>query len=388
MPSAALPPLSLYVHIPWCVRKCPYCDFNSHAAPAALPEADYLNSLLADLERDARWAQGRPLHSVFFGGGTPSLFSGRGIGTLLRAAAELIGLPGEAEVTLEANPGTVEQQRFADFREAGVNRLSIGIQSLHDTHLKTLGRIHSRAEALRAVQAARSAGFDNINVDLMHGLPQQSVSEALADLEQVIALEPAHISWYQLTIERNTAFYNKPPLLPGADVLADIEDRGRELLQKAGYAQYEISAYSKAGKQSRHNRNYWEFGDYLGVGAGAHGKITDSVEHIVRRSRKTRLPTHYMANKPASNPWSAVIGEDLPLEFMMNCLRLDAGVPSVWYEARTGLTLAALEPDLICLRDRQLLEPDPERLATTALGRRFLNDVLAVFMPERRQSSR
>lgn len=378
MPSP-LPPLSLYVHIPWCVRKCPYCDFNSHEAPEILPEGEYTRSLLADLERDAGRAQGRKIQSVFFGGGTPSLFSGASVASVLQAADDLVGLANGAEITLEANPGTVEQKRFAEFRQAGVNRLSIGIQSLHDTQLKALGRIHGRDEALAAVQAARQAGFDNFNLDLMHGLPQQSVAEALADLKQVIALEPAHISWYQLTIEQNTQFYSQPPMLPDNDVLAEIEERGWELLSSAGYAQYEISAYSKAGKQSLHNRNYWEFGDYLGIGAGAHGKITDAEEGSVWRSAKTRLPAHYMAAKLISNNWLPVPPEDLPLEFLLNSLRLCEGVPSDYYTARTGLGLGTLEPQLTKLRDKQLIEPDPARLSTTALGRRFLNDVLAAF---------
>lgn len=376
------PPLSLYVHIPWCVRKCPYCDFNSHAAPETLPEVEYVSSLLADLQRDAKLAQDRKIESVFFGGGTPSLFRGSSIETVLNAADNLIGLGDQAEITLEANPGTVEQQRFAEFRRAGVNRLSIGIQSLHDAQLKALGRIHSRDDALRAVAAARSAGFDNFNLDVMHGLPQQSVTEALDDLEQIIALEPTHISWYQLTIEQNTVFYSHPPTLPNADTLAEIEERGQALLKAAGYGQYEVSAYSKVGKESRHNRNYWEFGDYLGIGAGAHGKITDSSNRSVWRSGKTRLPAHYMANELLSNNWSEVAQGEIPLEFMMNALRLSAGVPSEYFEARTGLALSALEPQLTLLRDKRLLERDPERLVTTTLGQRFLNDVLAAFMTE------
>lgn len=380
MLSPSLPPLSLYVHIPWCVRKCPYCDFNSHEAPAVLPEGQYTRSLVADLEGDAGRAQGRKIDSVFFGGGTPSLFGGKSVASVLRAADDLVGLASAAEITLEANPGTVEQGRFAEFRQAGVNRLSIGIQSLHDAQLKALGRIHGRDEALSAVSAAREAGFDNFNLDLMHGLPEQTVAEALADLEQVIALEPAHISWYQLTIEQNTLFYSQPPSLPDSDVLAEIEDRGWELLNSAGYKQYEISAYSRAGRQSLHNRNYWEFGDYLGIGAGAHGKITDAGEGTVWRSAKTRLPAHYMTPKLANDNWSPVPHDDLPLEFMLNSLRLCDGVPSEYFAARTGLGLETLEPQLRELRNRRLLEGDAARLSTTSLGRRFLNDVLAAFM--------
>jgi putative oxygen-independent coproporphyrinogen III oxidase len=375
-----LPPLSLYVHIPWCVRKCPYCDFNSHAAPPQIPEAEYLSTLLADLERDAALAKGRRLQSVFFGGGTPSLFSPAGIAAILKSADDCIGLAPEAEITLEANPGTVEQRRFAGFRDAGVNRLSIGVQSLHDSHLKALGRIHDRADALRAVEAARRAGFDLLNLDLMHGLPGQTVDQALTDLREVIALDPGHISWYQLTIEQNTVFYRQPPQLPDGEVLVDIEERGWELLAEAGYQQYEVSAYGRPGHQSQHNRNYWEFGDYLGVGAGAHGKITEGSDKSVWRSRKTRLPAHYMAENSPGNLWSAVPASELPLEFMMNALRLTEGVSSEYFPRRTGLPLQTIDLELQELRAKALLAPTPDRLATTDLGRRFLNDVLAAFM--------
>lgn len=383
-----LPPLSLYVHIPWCVRKCPYCDFNSHTAPAQIPEAEYLSTLLADLDRDAALAKGRRLRSVFFGGGTPSLFSPAGIETILTAADDRIGLAADAEITLEANPGTVEQQRFAGFRAAGVNRLSIGLQSLHDAQLKALGRIHDRADALRSVDAARGAGFDQLNLDLMHGLPGQTLEQALTDLRELIALDPGHLSWYQLTIEQNTVFYRQPPRLPDGEVLADIEEHGWELLAKAGYQQYEISAYCKPGRQSQHNRNYWEFGDYIGVGAGAHGKTTEGADTSVWRSRKTRLPAHYMADNQPGNLWAAVPASELPLEFMMNALRLTDGVPSEYFARRTGLPLGIIRNQLDELRARGLLQSCPDRLATTELGRRFLNDVLAAFMAPEIQSTR
>ncbi|MGQ9424904.1 radical SAM family heme chaperone HemW [Gilvimarinus sp. F26214L] len=382
MPSPNLPTLSLYVHIPWCVRKCPYCDFNSHSAPERLPEEDYVTSVLADLERDASLAQGRRIDSVFFGGGTPSLFSATAIGAILEGAEKLVGLEPEAEITLEANPGTFEQQRFADYRTAGVNRLSLGLQSLQDPQLKALGRIHDRQDAIAAVQAARSAGFDNFNLDLMHGLPDQGVAEALADLESALALGPAHLSWYQLTIEPNTVFYSRPPQLPDSDVLAEIEDRGVELLESNGYARYEISAYCRPGRESRHNSNYWEFGDYLGIGAGAHGKITDAATGEVWRSRKTRLPAHYLADRPLKNAWSPVAPSELPLEFMMNALRLIRGVPRDLYSERTGLNLAGIDDQLSSLRARDLLDADGTMLRTTPLGRRFLNEVLDVFMPD------
>lgn len=382
MSSSRLPPLSLYVHIPWCVRKCPYCDFNSHAAPDTIPEADYIARLVADLEQDAPHAQGRKLQSIFFGGGTPSLFSADAIGAILDAAERLIGLDSDAEITLEANPGTVEQERFTGFRSAGINRLSIGIQSFNDHHLQALGRIHNGQEAIRAVAAARHAGFDNFNLDLMHGLPQQTVPEALADLEQAIALAPSHISWYQLTIEQNTAFYRQPPSLPDGEVLADIEELGLERLAAAGFQRYEISAYSQPGRESRHNRNYWEFADYLGVGAGAHGKITQAADQSVWRSQKTRAPAHYMADLIPHSSWRQLSERDLGLEFMMNALRLTDGVPSLYYEQRTGMTLAALQPKLLYLKQQQLLRDDESRLSPTPLGHRFLNDVLDVFMVE------
>lgn len=380
MPASDLPPLSLYVHIPWCVRKCPYCDFNSHASPDRIPEEAYVESLIADLTQDAAQAQGRQLRSIFFGGGTPSLFTATGIQAVLDAAEQLIGLEAKAEITLEANPGTVEQERFKGFREAGVNRLSIGIQSFNDAQLRALGRIHTGAEAKHAVLAARQAGFDNFNLDLMHGLPGQSVADALADLDQAIALEPAHISWYQLTIEPNTAFYSAPPRLPDGDVLADIEDLGLEKLAAAGFHRYEVSAYSQPGHESRHNRAYWEFADYLGIGAGAHGKITLAADRSVWRSQKTRMPAHYMADHIPSGKWRQLDAEELRLEFMMNALRLAEGVPSHFYPERTGGSLAQLEPALQRLRRQQMLRQDAERLAPTPLGLRFLNNLLDAFM--------
>lgn len=380
--SSKLPPLSLYVHIPWCVRKCPYCDFNSHASPEALPEDEYVRTLLADLEQDAKHAQGRKFRSIFFGGGTPSLFSARSIAAVLEGAERLVGLEAGAEVTLEANPGTVEQARFRDFRSAGINRLSIGIQSFNDTQLAALGRIHSGAEARLAVVAAQNAGFDNFNLDLMHGLPGQSVTDALADLEQAIALAPSHLSWYQLTIEPNTAFYSRPPVLPDGDTLADIEELGLARLAAAGFYRYEISAYSHEGRESLHNRGYWEFADYIGIGAGAHGKITQATDGSVWRSQKTRAPAHYMGNNIPHVNWRQLEASELRLEFMMNALRLSEGVPNHYFAERTGLPLSDLEPTLQRLREQQLLQPGSERLAPTPLGQRFLNDLLDAFVED------
>ncbi|MET0355328.1 MAG: radical SAM family heme chaperone HemW, partial [Cellvibrio sp.] len=281
--SLSLPPLSLYIHIPWCIRKCPYCDFNSHQANNNIPEAEYVSALRFDLQQDVVLAQGRKLTSIFFGGGTPSMLSAKAIAQIVKDAQTIIGFEPEIEITLEANPGTFEQEKFSGFRAAGINRLSIGIQSFNDTQLKLLGRVHGSDEALRAVDVARKAGFDNINLDLMHGLPEQSVMGAKADLAQAIALAPEHISWYQLTIEKNTEFYSAPPVLPVEDTLADIQDEGQVMLAQAGYEQYEISAYAKNKKRARHNINYWEFGDYLGIGAGAHGKITQPEQSRIMR---------------------------------------------------------------------------------------------------------
>jgi oxygen-independent coproporphyrinogen-3 oxidase len=289
-----LPPLSLYVHIPWCVRKCPYCDFNSHAAGESLPEEEYVQALIRELEIELPYAQGRPLQSIFFGGGTPSLFSADNIGRIIQAARRRIGFSDNIEITLEANPGTFEQEKFSGYRSVGVNRLSIGIQSFNDLHLQKLGRIHSGENALAAVAMARQAGFDNFNLDLMHGLPGQTEEEALADLQQAIDLEPTHISWYQLTIEPNTEFYRRPPTLPEDQVLENIQEEGIKKLRDNHFFQYEISAFCRDNRESSHNKNYWQFGDYLGIGAGAHGKITLPDEHRIIRTAKTRHPTDYL----------------------------------------------------------------------------------------------
>ncbi|WP_111642108.1 radical SAM family heme chaperone HemW [Marinimicrobium alkaliphilum] len=389
--TLTLPPLSLYVHIPWCVRKCPYCDFNSHEAESELPEDAYVDALLRDLALDQSLAQGRKLTSIFFGGGTPSLFSAPAIGRILDGAERLIGFEPAIEITLEANPGTFEQARFTDYRRAGVNRLSIGIQSFNSTQLAHLGRIHSGAEALKAVDMARQAGFDNINLDLMHGLPEQRISDACADLRQALDLAPEHLSWYQLTIEQNTAFYRQPPVLPEEDTLAEIQDAGQALLSYAGYRQYEVSAYARHGRQARHNLNYWTFGDYLGIGAGAHGKVTRPHHYDILRLWKTRLPRHYLgaeqrvsANLPGhNNPFAAggqtLSEKDRVLEFLLNALRLNEGAPVHDFTARTGLAVADLEPQWARLRAQGLVLPPLEQLRTTPLGHRFLNTVLEAF---------
>lgn len=375
-----LPPLSAYVHIPWCVRKCPYCDFNSHVSETGLPEQAYVDALTADLQQALPTVQGREIRSIFFGGGTPSLFSAASLGQILEAMAARLTFASDIEITLEANPGTFEQAKFADYRRAGINRLSIGIQSFNPVHLKALGRIHDDAEALAAVDMARRAGFDNLNLDLMHGLPGQSVEQALADIEQAVALAPEHLSWYQLTLEPNTVFYNKPPTLPVEDVLWSIQEDGQRRLAEAGLVQYEISAYAQPGRQARHNLNYWQYGDFLGIGAGAHGKQTHP-DGGVERFWKTRLPRDYLDPAKGFRAGDKTIEPaDLPFDFLMNALRLNEGVPASYYQARTGQSLQSIAPELDRAVERGLLEPWHERLKPTERGRLFLNDLLEMFL--------
>ncbi|MBJ7536492.1 radical SAM family heme chaperone HemW [Marinomonas transparens] len=388
--SLLLPPLSLYIHLPWCVKKCPYCDFNSHQADrfehqGKLPEEAYLAQLLADLEADLPYVAGRPIQTAFIGGGTPSLMSEDFYYRLMDALREKLAWVDNAEITMEANPGTFEQNKFAHFRQAGINRLSIGIQSFQPNLLKTLGRIHNREEAIHAVDKSRLAGFDNINLDLMHGLPEQSLEMALEDLSLAIELNPEHLSWYQLTIEPNTEFFRRPPSLPEDNTLWGIQDAGQNLLAKHGYTQYEVSANSKANRRAAHNLNYWRFGDYLGIGAGAHGKITLKDGQIFR-TRKTRHPNHYLNNLPeALIIKEAIEQEDLPLEFMMNRLRLFETFDLQDYEAYTHQKLPthlikACENGL----QQGLLDPHEwqhKRVKTTKKGKLFLNDLLELFLP-------
>jgi oxygen-independent coproporphyrinogen-3 oxidase len=383
----SLPPLALYVHIPWCVRKCPYCDFNSHAAQDSHVEQEivhqqYVDALVRDLASELQFVAGRKLQSIFFGGGTPSLFAPDAIAAIIDNARRHIGFADDIEITLEANPGTVERQKFAGFRAAGVNRISVGIQSFEPSQLKTLGRIHDRSQALTAIDAVRNAGFENFNIDLMHGLPDQTEAQAIADLQTALQFSPPHLSWYQLTIEPNTEFFRRPPRLPEDDTLAAIQDAGEALLEQHGYGHYEVSAFAQPGHEARHNINYWEFGDYIGIGAGAHGKLTmpsdteNNVLKILRRS-KTRLPTHYLAR---SNDFVAeqnvIEPDDLALEFLINAFRLERGVNVASFEQRTGLAAATLAARLANLREKALLTDDPSQLKLTGLGRRFMNDVL------------
>ena len=385
-------PLSLYIHVPWCIKKCPYCDFNSHvhaaveplkgdeliSSPAPLPEMDYLQALLQDFKQDRQLLEEpRPLQSIFIGGGTPSLLSANFYALLIDALREQITFASDIEITLEANPGTVDQANFAGFRRAGINRLSIGVQSFSNDALQKLGRIHNGDDAVRAYVKARDAGFDNINLDLMHGLPMQLVSDAEADLQQAIDLQPEHISWYQLTIEQNTAFYNFPPTLPNENTLGAIQDAGFALLAKNSYEQYEVSAFSRAGRASMHNLNYWMLGDYLGIGAGAHGKL--SYQGKVTRRWKTRMPNHYLANSNKLAGEQAIDAVELPLEFMLNALRLKKGFAKELFAARTGLDLNVVAGKIDSLVERHLLIQDVHRIAASGHGWLFLNDLIAEF---------
>jgi oxygen-independent coproporphyrinogen-3 oxidase len=376
-------PLSLYLHLPWCVRKCPYCDFNSHAAGNDPPLERYVDALTAELDAEAARAGGRPLVSVFLGGGTPSLFSGEQIGRLLEAVAARFTLPADAEITLEANPGTVERGRFAAYRAAGVNRVSLGAQSFDDARLAALGRVHTAAETRAAVEEARRAGLDNLNLDVMFALPGQGVAGALADVSAALALEPAHVSHYQLTLEPNTRFHHAPPPLPDAETAWEMQERCHEALAAAGYRRYEVSAFARPGRECRHNLNYWEFGDYLAAGAGAHGKITGP-DGVVRRYARPASPRAWMEAAlagRAAEPAPVAVG-DLPFEYMLNVLRLTRGFATADFEARTGLGAAALEPGLAAARRRGLIASgEAGGLRPTPLGMRFLNDLQALFLP-------
>ena len=382
---AATPPLSLYIHIPWCVRKCPYCDFNSHEAPEGIPEDAYITALVADLEQDLPAVWGRTIETVFIGGGTPSLFSPEGIDRLLADVRARVPLKPDAEITLEANPGTVDQARFRGFRDAGINRLSIGAQSFQPDLLQNIGRIHNDREAVIAVEAAHHAGFDNLNLDLMFGLPGQSTEQALMDLRTATALEPAHISWYELTIEPNTWFHRHPPERAADDTLWDIQQAGRTLLGTRGFERYEVSAYARNSRQCRHNLNYWQFGDYLGIGAGAHAKISDAATQSITRISKARHPRTYLdtahSTQRISNT-SRLSVDDVVLEFAMNVLRLDQGFSPATFTAATGLPYAAIEPIVNNVTADGLLSVKDGTIKATPRGQRYLNELLQGWMPE------
>lgn len=385
MAVTTLPTLALYVHLPWCVRKCPYCDFNSHAVGrGAFPQGPYLEALMRDLRFTAPGVVGRPVRSVFFGGGTPSLFSGMSLGVLLDAIRGHLELAPDAEITLEANPGTVEAAHFAEYRRHGVNRLSIGVQSFDDGCLERIGRIHAGAEAEAAVHTAQRAGFDNINVDLMYGLPGQDTGMAHADLRRALDLPIAHLSWYQLTLEPNTEFHHAPPILPDDEVIRDMEEAGRELLAERGFMRYEVSAFAGPGRECRHNLNYWEFGDYLAIGAGAHDKITDVEAGAVSRSVRHRLPARYM--ELAGSAGAIVQARDLApadlvIEFMLNAMRLPGGFPLALFTQRTGLGADVITARLEQGARRGWLDLAGQRVRPTAIGLQYLNDVLELFMP-------
>jgi putative oxygen-independent coproporphyrinogen III oxidase len=376
-----LPPLSLYVHVPWCVQKCPYCDFNSHGQKGDIPETEYVQHLIDDLKADLHLVQGRKIHSIFIGGGTPSLLTGAAYTRLLKEVDSLIGLSDNCEITLEANPGTVETGRFKDYVKAGINRISIGVQSMQNDKLKALGRIHGADEASYAAQQANEAGLNSFNLDLMHGLPGQSLDDALSDLKQIIALNPPHISWYQLTIEPNTQFASKPPTLPQDETLWDIQEQGQALLAQAGYQQYEISGYAKPGYQCQHNLNYWRFGDYLGIGCGAHGKVTDAKTGVITRTEKVKHPRGYMdIIKPYLYKSWQVEQDDLAFEFFMNRFRLIEPCPINDFNALTQQPLQSQQHALDKAINAGLLTKTDSHWHVTLQGQRFLNDLLALFV--------
>jgi putative oxygen-independent coproporphyrinogen III oxidase len=376
----SLPPLSLYIHIPWCVRKCPYCDFNSHEARATVPENEYVDALILDLEQALPLIWGRMIHSIFFGGGTPSIFSPDAIDRILSAVRARVQLTYEAEITLEANPGTVDEARFVGFRDAGVNRLSLGIQSFNSRHLAALGRIHDEAQARSAAEIALLT-FERVNLDLMYALPEQTMDEALSDVRMALALGPTHLSCYHLTLEPNTPFYRTPPPLPDDDASAAMQEAIEELLAGADYQHYETSAFAKAGKRCRHNLNYWLFGDYLGIGAGAHSKLSFH-DRIIRQSRY-KHPASYV-QKTASGEHieqERILGtEDLGFEFMMNALRLTEGFEAPLFEERTGLPLSVVNQPLAEAESKGLITRDVARIAPTLRGQRYLNELLQLFL--------
>ncbi len=393
-----LPPLSLYIHVPWCVRKCPYCDFNSHefkgkSAEEHIPEIEYVQALLDDLEADLAYVQGREIQTIFIGGGTPSLLSVEAYKNLLDGLQEKVSFVKDIEITMEANPGTFEAEKFAGYRKLGINRLSIGVQSFADHQLKHLGRIHDGQQAVAAIKMAKEAGFDNFNIDLMHGLPDQSEAQALADIQQAIDLGPTHMSWYQLTIEPNTEFFKRPPVLPEDETLWDIQEAGQALLAKHGFMQYEVSAYAQKDKQATHNLNYWQFGDYLGIGAGAHGKVTDLVNapesltaSPVFRTWKTRAPKDFLnTGKSFLAGKESIQNEDLGLEFLMNALRLQQGFDLNLFEQRTGYPLTTIASGMDTaiekgLLEKHRLEDGSVQIKTSAKGSLFLNEILGLFM--------
>ena len=375
-----LSPLTLYIHIPWCIRKCPYCDFNSHEANNQIPESQYVSALIADLEQDLPYIWGRRVESIFIGGGTPSLFSPEAFDQLLSQLRSHLQINPNAEITLEANPGTFEYQKFKEYRALGINRLSIGIQSFNNDHLQRLGRIHGRAEAIKAAETAHDAGFDNFNLDLMFALPQQTPAQAADDLNTAISLEPTHVSYYQLTIEPNTLFHHQPPEQPHDDTIAAIHNQGIEQLALRGYQHYEVSAFAKEGRQCFHNLNYWRFGDYLGIGAGAHGKITNAPQQSITRTTKSRHPKDYLDDSRRTVNRTDLSTKDTAFEFMMNALRMNDGFETSLFSERTGLGINVIEQPLRRAEELELITWDIRQIQPTAKGRIYLNNLLELFI--------
>lgn len=374
-------PLSLYIHIPWCIKKCPYCDFNSYTMQGNLPEESYINTLIHDLKQDLPFVQNRSIKTIFFGGGTPSLFTPKSIEKIISQITLFLKFETALEITLEANPGTIEHQNFHDYKQAGITRISLGAQSFQDTQLSRLGRIHKASETEKAIERIIQANFKSFNIDIMYGLPDQTVEEALLDLKTALSFSPPHLSWYNLTIEPNTIFHHQKPSLPPDETIATMEELGKSLLQSHDLMQYEVSAYSIENHQCQHNLNYWEFGDYLGIGAGAHGKITYIQEDKIIRYSKTRTPKNYLAN-PASLLAShkPILHVERPLEFMLNALRLPRGIPIELFEKRTLLSIHSISSILENAEKKELLEITNQKIIPTALGKQFLNDLIALFM--------
>ena len=380
-----LPPLGLYIHFPWCVKKCPYCDFNSHTVKDTLPEQEYVACLLADLDQQLPQVWGRRVNSIFMGGGTPSLFSAGSLDKLICALRARLNFRPDIEITLEANPGTVEQEKFSDFRRLGINRLSIGVQSFNNKHLQQLGRIHNAQEAIKAIEVAHKAGFEKLNIDLMYGLPGQTLGEATADVQMALALSPTHLSHYQLTIEPNTWFQRHPPMLPDDDRIAEFETSCRELLEQNGFERYEISAFARPDQQSEHNINYWQFGDYLGLGAGAHGKITGAPNQQIQRNWQVKHPRDYLKAKNTAQRTSGkqiLTEKETAFEFFLNVFRLVKGFNPELFQQRCGLPIACVEKPLQIADSKDLIDWGQKRIVPTESGLQYLNDLTGLFLPD------
>ncbi len=377
-----LPPLSLYIHFPWCVKKCPYCDFNSHTIQNTIPGKEYTDALIQDLESHLPDIQGREIISIFMGGGTPSAFPTKEMARLFEYIFKNIKLSEKVEITIEANPGTIEHGNFLDYKNMGINRVSLGVQSFQNDKLKALGRIHNDTQVEQSINLLTQAGFNNFNIDLMHGLPNQNLEDALFDLQSAINFKPTHLSWYQLTLEPNTPFHNNPPALPDEDALFDIETEGKQLIASAGFNQYEVSAYSKSIEtRAQHNLNYWQFGDYIGIGAGAHGKLTDIKTGIITRIWKYRHPERYLSKPDFIRGMEGIMHQDLPYEFMLNALRLNDGFKINQFENYTGLPIQTIQPQIDLAIEKNMLKQEKGRIYPSLFGQRYLNDLIDIFSP-------